>query len=137
MILVDSMSKANDPAYQAELRRKKQKEEAGRWAENAVVLPVVKSNAAAFAFNTVLPENQERLIQAIVDERITGYAGSRLRIRLLDDIMAGGNLIRKGTYLYAEINGFSAQRVKLTVSSIMYKGKIGSASCRERGCQSV
>src|SRR3546814_13027626 len=38
--------------------------------------------------------------------------------------MAGGNLIRKGTYLYAEINGFSAQRVKLTVSSIMYKGTV-------------
>lgn len=124
MVLVDSMSKANDPAYQAELRRKKQKEEAGRRAENAVALPVVKSNAAAFAFNTVLPENQERLIQAIVDERITGYAGSRLRIRLLDDIMAGGNLIRKGTYLYAEISGFSAQRVKLTISSIMYKGEV-------------
>src|SRR3546814_16865078 len=102
MILVDSMSKANDPAYQAELRRKKQKEEAGRWAENAVVLPVVKSNAAAFAFNTVLPENQERLIQAIVDERIPGYPGSRLRIRLLDHIMAGGHLIRNSTSPYAK-----------------------------------
>src|SRR3546814_18351806 len=118
------MSKANDPAYQAELRRKKQKEEAGRWAENAVVLPVVKSNAAAFAFNTVLPENQERLIQAIVDERITGYAGSRLRIRLLAEIMDGGKLIRQGTYLYADINGFSAQPVTLKDSSIMFKEKV-------------
>jgi conjugative transposon TraM protein len=55
----------------------------------------------------------------MIDQDIKGYAGSRLRIRLLEDMMAGKFLIKKGTYIYALITGFSGQRVNLSISSIM------------------
>jgi conjugative transposon TraM protein len=42
----------------------------------------------------------------------------------LEDIKAGNNLIKKGTYLFAQINGFTEQRVTLTITSILYDGKI-------------
>jgi conjugative transposon TraM protein len=43
---------------------------------------------------------------------------------LLEDIEAGGATVKKGTYLYALINGFSEQRVTLQVKSIFCEGKI-------------
>jgi conjugative transposon TraM protein len=57
-------------------------------------------------------------MMAVTDEDVTGYAGSRVRLRLLEDIRAGNTLIKKGTRLYALISGFSGQRVILSVSSI-------------------
>jgi conjugative transposon TraM protein len=71
-----------------------------------------------------MPQQRENFITAIVDENLTGYAGSRIRLRLLEDIKAGTFLIRKGTYLYAEVNGFSGQRVTLSIQSILSDGKI-------------
>ena len=50
--------------------------------------------------------------------------GARLRIRLLDDILIGNAIVSKGTYLYALISGYQAQRVKLTISSVMMGDKI-------------
>ena len=38
---------------------------------------------------------------------------------MLEDIKAGGHLIPAGTYIYAEINGFTEQRVNLVISSIL------------------
>ncbi|WP_131535355.1 conjugative transposon protein TraM, partial [Pedobacter nototheniae] len=60
----------------------------------------------------------------IIDQDVTGFSGSRLRIRLTDDIMAGKFMIPKGTYLYATISGFSAQRVSLVISSVFHGGEI-------------
>ncbi len=42
----------------------------------------------------------------------------------MDDIDAGNYLIKKGSYLYALITGFSGQRVELSVKSILYENKI-------------
>src|SRR5690606_36283551 len=82
-------------------------------------LPICKANGNTSVFNTVKPDTEETFITAIVDQDIKGYAGSRLRIRLLEDMMAGRFLIKKGTYIYAQISGFTGQRVNLTVTSIM------------------
>src|SRR5690606_13155083 len=82
-------------------------------------LTVSKASGTVAAFNTVTPDREETFITAMVDQDIKGYAGSRLRIRLLEDMMAGHFLIKKGTYIYAEIAGFTGQRVNLTVTSIM------------------
>lgn len=38
--------------------------------------------------------------------------------------MAGKFLVKKGSYLFAEISGFTGQRVTLTVRSIMQQGRI-------------
>ena len=118
MSLIDSMGKANDPAYQAELAREKAMALAEKELREHKKLSVSKTSASSALFNTVCPASDNSFIRAIVDQNITGYAGSRLRIRLLDDISAGRFLIRKGTYLYAQITGFTGQRVNLSISAV-------------------
>lgn len=121
MELLDSMGKASDPEYRAEQERLRQAEhlEKQRQEQEQRRLTVSKSSGTVAAFNTVTPDREETFITAMVDQDIKGYAGSRLRIRLLEDMMAGHFLIKKGTYIYAEIAGFTGQRVNLTVTSIM------------------
>jgi len=72
----------------------------------------------------LLPGKKEEFITAIIDENVTGYAGSRIRLRLLEDIRVGNTAVKKGTYLFALITGFGDQRVSLTVESIFLEGKI-------------
>lgn len=81
---------------------------------------VKKINESNQYFNT-LAENEEesRFIHAIVDEEIKVVEGSRVRLRLLDDIEIDGTQLKKGRYLYAIMSGFSQQRVQGTVKSIM------------------
>lgn len=118
MSLIDSMGKANDPDYKTEQAREKAMAMAERELKNHKKLSVSRTSATAAVFNTISAETEDSFIRAIVDQDITGYAGSRLRIRLLDDMSAGRFLVKKGTYLYAQITGFSGQRVNLSVSSI-------------------
>lgn len=119
MELLDSMGKANDPDYKAEQDRLKQAELLAGQQADRNNLAVSKATGSTAVFNTVRPESRETFITAIVDQDIKGYAGSRLRIRLLEDLMAGNFLIKKGTYIYAQISGFTGQRVNLSVTSIM------------------
>jgi conjugative transposon TraM protein len=124
MAIMDSINKANDPAYKDELKKKQAAEKVARLKENQVKFSVEKADAISGDFNTVLPQKEPAFISAVIDENITGYAGSRLRLKLLEDIKAGNSLIKKGTYLFAQINGFTEQRVTLAVTSILYDGKI-------------
>lgn len=124
MALVDSMGKAADPEYKAAQEQKRQLELMKADKQSEKKLPVSKSISGLSVFNTISAASQQSFITAIVDQNITGYAGSRLRIRLLEDMMAGRFLIKKGTYLFAQINGFSGQRVNLVISSIMQDGHI-------------
>ncbi|WGQ08986.1 conjugative transposon protein TraM [Pedobacter gandavensis] len=119
MALVDSIGKANDPDYKSDQQQKKNAEMLDKELKERKKLTVSKSGVSTDVFNTITADKDETLITAIIDQDITGYAGSRLRIRLLEDLMAGRFLIKKGTYVYAQISGFSGQRVNLTVSSIM------------------
>ncbi|QKJ28373.1 conjugative transposon protein TraM [Mucilaginibacter mali] len=124
MAYLDSMNKVNDPAVKAErqLAESRAKIAAQKAAEPK--LAVRLADAPSSGFNTVLPERHPDFIKVVIDENLTGYAGSRIRLRLLDDIEAGNYRISKGTYLYAMITGFSGQRVELTVKSILYENKI-------------
>ena len=124
MAYLDSMNKANDPAVKAERQKKEALAKAEAERKNEPALAVHKADAALAAFNTVMPDNPNDFIKVVIDENLTGYAGSRIRLRLLDDITVGPYLIRKDTYLYALISGFSGQRVTLSVKSILYGGKI-------------
>ena len=119
MALVDSIGKANDPDYKSDQQQKKNAELLEKELRGRKKLNVSKSAVSAGIFNTITASQEETLITAIIDQDITGYAGSRLRIRLLEDMMAGRFIIKRGTYIYAQISGFSGQRVSLTVSSIM------------------
>ena len=124
MKLIDSVGKANDPDYKA----KKEKEELFNKVDHQVSkmpkLDVEKASNMNDAFNTVQVTKKNDFIKAIIDQTVTGYAGSRVRIRLLEDIKAGKHLIKRGTYIYALISGFDEQRVKLTVTSVMTEDKI-------------
>lgn len=122
--IMDSINKQNDPAYKDELKKKQASDNAAKLKRSQVKLTVEKTGAISGDFNTVLPEKDAAFISAVIDENVTGYAGSRLRLKLLEDIKAGNNLIKKGTYLFAQITGFTEQRVTLAVTSILYEGKI-------------
>lgn len=124
MSLIDSMGKANDPDYKSEQAREKAMALAEQELKNHKKLSVSKTSAATALFNTISAGGEDSFIRAIVDQDITGYAGSRLRIRLLDDMSAGRFLVKKGTYLYAQITGFTGQRVNLSVSSIFQDSHI-------------
>ena len=87
-------------------------------------IEVVKAkNPAEVYFNTVGKEQNTSLITAILDETLKVTDGSRVRIRLLDDIMINDALLTKGTYLYGNVSGFKAQRVHINISSIMVDGR--------------
>ncbi|TWI15689.1 conjugative transposon protein TraM [Sphingobacterium siyangense] len=124
MEFADSLAKANDPEEKAAREQRERMEKVKKAEADMPLLKVKKADVAESVFNTVKDNQQESFIQAIVDENIIGYVDSRLRIRLMDDLLVGSNLIRKGTYLYAKISGFSGQRVLLSITSIMLGGKI-------------
>ena len=76
-------------------------------------------------FHTVSEnEPQLDLIKAIIDEDIKAVDGSRVRLRLLDDVEIGTILLPKGSYIYAIMSGFSGQRVKGTVKSLLLYDEI-------------
>lgn len=71
-------------------------------------------------FNTLAQNEQEpKLIKAIIDENVKATDGSRVRLRLLDDVEINEHVVKRGSYLYATMSGFSSQRVKGNINSIM------------------
>jgi len=124
MAYMDSVSKMNDPAYKAEKQKRLAAAKAAQEKASEKKLTVTKAGDDDADFNTVRPAGGDSFITAVIDENVTGYAGSRLRLKLLEDIRAGGNRIPKGTYLFAQISGFTEQRVKLTITTILSEGKI-------------
>lgn len=124
MSYVDSMSRAGDPEYKAEQMRLKAIEKAEKEMANKPKLSVVKADATPKVFNTVRIKEKESFVKAIIDENVKGYAGSRIRLRLLEDITVGGHLVKRGTYIYAQISSFSEQRVGLSIISIIKENKI-------------
>jgi conjugative transposon TraM protein len=124
MSMMDSLQKANDPETKAEAKKQAAAAKIVQQQANEHPLKVTTSTEIAADFNTIKPAKDQNLIQVVIDENVTGYAGSRIRLRLLQNIDAGGTAITKGTYLYALINGFSGQRVTLEVRSIFFEGKI-------------
>lgn len=92
--------------------------------EEEPIADVIKAeNPSIKYFNTVGKEEKNSLISAILDETVKVTSGSRIRIRLLDDIMIDNVILTKGTYIYGNVAGFKEQRVNINVSSIMVNGK--------------
>lgn len=89
--------------------------------EEAETMTVVKVRRPSSSYFNTLGENdpEPNLIKAIVDEEIKATDGSRVRLRLLDDIEINDLVLPKGAYLYATVSGFGSQRVKGKVSSLM------------------
>lgn len=85
--------------------------------ENIVVK---KAKESSSHFNTLSEnERENHLIKAIVDEKIKAVDGTRVRLRLLDDIDIGDKSLPKGTYLYATVSGFGGQRIRGNIRSVL------------------
>ena len=81
---------------------------------------VKKVKTTSDYFNTLAQNEQEpKLIKAIIDENVKATDGSRVRLRLLDDVEINEHTVKRGSYLYATMSGFSSQRVKGNINSIM------------------
>lgn len=103
-------------------------------SDNAVTVPsgdedsqqvVRRIRQSSDYFHTIAENDaQPDLIKAIIDEDVKATDGSRVRLRLLDDVMVGEVMMPKGSYLYAIMSGFSSQRVKGTVSSVLFDDEI-------------
>lgn len=80
-------------------------------------------------FNTLAKDAQEpKLIKAIIDEDIKAVDGSRVRLRLLDDVEINECVVRRGTYLYATVSGFSSGRVKGKIGSLLINDELVKVS---------
>lgn len=95
--------------------------EVNRIDENTTSSTVVKLVKKPSDYFHTLAENEPepKLIKAIIDEDIKAVDGSRVRLRLLDDVGIGEVVVPKGAYLYATMSGFGSQRVKGNVKSLM------------------
>ena len=90
---------------------------------------VKKVKTSSDYFNTLAKDAREpKLIQAIIDEDIKAVDGSRVRLRLLDDIEINESVVKRGTYLYATVSGFSSGRVKGNISSILVDDELVKVS---------
>ena len=86
---------------------------------------VKKIKRASDYFHTISQTQHEpHLIKAIIDEDIKAVDGSRVRLRLLDDVEIGEAVLKSGTYLYATMNGFGSQRVKGKVQSVLVDDRL-------------
>lgn len=81
---------------------------------------VTKVKNSSDYFHTIRSSSsQSNLITAIIDENIKVVEGSRVRLRLLDEIEIEGLRIKKGTYIYAIMSNFASQRVKGSIQSLL------------------
>ncbi|KFF73624.1 conjugal transfer protein TraM [Chryseobacterium sp. P1-3] len=125
MLVMDSLEKARDPEYQSKLaaeeRLKANKEKMEEFLNST--FNVSKSGINS-EFNAFYKEQENSFIKAVIDENNKGYLGSRIRLRLLEDIFVGNKKLSKGSILYGQISGFAMQRVNLSIVSVFTKGEI-------------
>ena len=86
-------------------------------------LPVSRNRGTRTGFNTISASKPENEIKAIIDQDVKATAGSKVRIRLLNDIFVGEYLVPKGTYVYGVVSGFQTQRINISINQILYENK--------------
>lgn len=125
MIMMDSLERARNPELQEQFKAE-QKLKADREKMEAFLNSTheVTKSSTNSQFNHISLHKEDNLIKAVIDENIKGYLGSRIRLRLLEDVFVKNYKVPAGTILYAQITGFGLQRVNLNVVSILNKGEI-------------
>ena len=89
----------------------------------AIVKKVMEGNADKFNTVSAEPTAEVPLIRAMIDKTTKAHEGTRLRFKLLDDVMLKGTRLKKGTYLYGTVTGFGQQRVMASITSILVRDK--------------
>jgi conjugative transposon TraM protein len=117
-------SKAEEEARRKDAERIKAEKEKKAKAEKPEIVKKV-ADAGAEKFNTIDQQKEvdEPLIKAMIDKTTKAHEGTRLRFKLLDDVMIKNVKLKKGTYLYGIVTGFGQQRVMATITSILVKDK--------------
>lgn len=110
------------------INRIKQEERAKVLSElqqkDIVSVSKASNTSESAAFNTITKSQEEsNNIRAMVDQGVKVTSGSRIRLRLLDDISLQGVTIPAGTHVYALVTEFGDQRVRAHVTSIVSKGR--------------
>jgi len=88
-----------------------------------VVEKVKEKNSEQFNTVTSAETVDEPLIKAMIDKTTKAREGTRLRFKLLDDVTVKGIKLKKGSYLYGIVTGFSQQRVMANITSILVGNK--------------
>lgn len=123
------MPAATDTADAGQRERKVEASDKKKTDDDEPQEVVKKVKVTSDYFNTLCDNDKETsLIKAIIDENIKAVDGSRVRLRLLDDIEINDVVVPKGSYLYATMSGFGSQRVKGNVQSIMVDDDIVKVS---------
>lgn len=125
MAMIDSIKKKNDPDYQrklAEEKLQKEIEERKDYVENSTLK--VSKEKPKNKFNSTFRETKSKYIKAIIDENIKVFLGSRVRIRVLENIYVGNMLVESGSMFYSIVDGFDNERIKLKIVSILIDGEI-------------
>ena len=123
------MPAATDTAYAGQREGKVEASDKKKTDDDEPQEVVKKVKVTSDYFNTLCDNDKETsLIKAIIDENIKAVDGSRVRLRLLDDIEINDVVVPKGSYLYATMSGFGSQRVKGNVQSIMVDDDIVKVS---------
>lgn len=105
-----------DPMEKMELERLRQKEKEQK--ETKIVKKVEDENQKFFhSVQDKAPDDE--LIKAMIDQTVKVQDGTRIRLKLLNDVTIDSVRLEKGTYLYALVKGFSGQRVLANISSIL------------------
>ena len=127
MLFLDSLEKSKDPAYKRQMeaqgRIKANKDKMDEFLNSTMQVSKTRNLGT---FNHISKQKENFTIKSVIDENIKGYLGSRIRLRLLEDIFIVKKKVqvKKGTFLYAEISGFSQQRVFLNIVSVMVDNDI-------------
>lgn len=124
------MESEQNPAVEIKGRIAEDSRSVSALSENDKANEVVrKVKTSSDYFNTLAQNEPEpKLIKAIIDENITAVDGSRVRLRLLDDVEINECIVRRGTYLYATMSGFSSGRVKGTINSLLIEDELVKVS---------
>ena len=131
--LLDSISKERGNKARRELRGESEtqtvttstettEQPINRYKEQVVEVKRSKEASNPY-FNTVGNGDNSLGISAILDEGIKVVQGSRVRIRLLEEVTVGEYRLQPGEYMYGTVTGFTAQRVMIGINSIMVNGK--------------
>ena len=127
-----SMSASSDDGAESEVSSKKEKSGDGSSSDIKKEVAVEKTEMVtkvpvsnADKFNTIdhQREADEPLIKAMIDKTTKAQEGTRLRFKLLDDVVIRNTVLKKGSYLYGTVTGFGQQRVMASVTSVLLGDK--------------
>lgn len=123
MLFIDSMQNPQKYRLKREIKEKRIKDSIANSRQKAIS-KISKTNSVNSVFNTIKSNNDETFISAILDKGMKVLKGSRVRVRLLEDVYLDNRLFPKGQYLYGIVENFRQQRVLINISSIVVNDEI-------------